>query len=181
LKLRLFFAVWPADPVRNALAAAALPLLEACRGRRVPQRNYHLTLAFLGDVPAARLEAVRAAAATVEAEAFTLSMDCHGHWPGPRVAWLGCRRPPDAACRLAQALWAALEPLGFRPESRPFRPHLTVLRGCRACDWSGPVGPVAWPVDDFVLVQSESGSDTRFPGPRYGVLDRWALAGPGTA
>lgn len=176
MKLRLFFALWPADPVRDALAAAAAPLLEACRGRRIPQRNYHLTLAFLGGVPAGRLEAVRAAAATVEAEAFALSMDCHGHWRGPRVAWLGCRRSPEAADGLARALWAALEPLGFRPDPRPFRPHLTVLRGCRACDWPGPVAPVPWPVDEFVLVQSKiSGSETSFPGPRYEVLDRWPL------
>jgi RNA 2',3'-cyclic 3'-phosphodiesterase len=173
LKLRLFFALWPADPVRDALAAAAAPLLETCRGRRVPKRNYHLTLAFLGGVAAGRLDDVRAAAATAAAAPFTLCMDCHGHWPGPRVAWLGCRRPPDAADRLARALWAALEPLGFRPDPRPFRPHLTVLRGCRACDWAGPVAPVAWPVDDFVLVKS--GSDTSFPGPHYEVLDRWPL------
>ncbi|HRP88288.1 MAG TPA: RNA 2',3'-cyclic phosphodiesterase [Gammaproteobacteria bacterium] len=173
MKLRLFFALWPAEPVRDALAAAAAPLLQACRGRRVTKRNYHLTLAFLGGVPAGRLEAVRAAAATVQTEGFALSIDCHGHWPGPRVAWLGCRQLPAAADRLARALWAALEPLGFRPDPRPFRPHLTVLRGCRACDWAGPVAPVAWPVDDFVLVNS--GSDTSFPGPHYEVLDRWPL------
>jgi 2'-5' RNA ligase len=33
-------------PVRDALGEAARPLLEACRGRRVARRNYHLTLAF---------------------------------------------------------------------------------------------------------------------------------------
>lgn len=171
MKLRLFFALWPADPVRDALAAAAAPLLEACRGRRVPRRNYHLTLAFLGGVPAGRLEAVRTVAASVQAETFTLTMDCHGHWPGPRVAWLGCRRPPEAANQLVQALWAVLGPLGFRPDPRPFRPHLTVLRGCRSCEWAGPVAPVGWPVDEFVLVRSE----TLPEGPRYEVLDRWPL------
>lgn len=173
MRLRLFFALWPADPVRDALAAAAAPLLEACRGRRVAKRNYHLTLAFLGGVPARRLDALRAAAATVHAAPFDMTLDRHGFWPGPRVAWLGCRQPPAAAAALALALWAALEPLGFRPDPRPFRPHLTVLRGCRACDWAGPVAPVAWPVEDFVLVKS--GSDTSFPGPHYEVLERWPL------
>jgi RNA 2',3'-cyclic 3'-phosphodiesterase len=171
LRLRLFFALWPEDPVRDALGEAAQPLLEACRGRRVARRNYHLTLAFLGGVAAGRLDELRAAAASVRAEAFDLAMDCHGHWPAPRVAWLGCRRPPPAADGLARSLWAALEPLGFRPDPRPFRPHLTVLRGCRSCDWAGPVAPVAWPVRDFVLVRSE----TLPAGPTYTVVDRWAL------
>jgi RNA 2',3'-cyclic 3'-phosphodiesterase len=168
LRLRLFFALWPDDPVRNALAAAAAPLLEACRGRRVAKRNYHLTLAFLGGVPARLLDGICAAAAGVGAEPFDLEFDSHGHWAGPRVAWLGCRQPPTAADALAQALWTVLEPLGFRPDTRPFRPHLTVLRGCARCDWPGPVAPVGWPVRDFVLVRSE----TLPAGPRYEVLGR---------
>ena len=171
MRLRLFFALWPEDPVRDALGEAARPLLAACRGRPVAGRNYHLTLAFLGGVAAARLDEVRAAAAGARAARFELVMDCHGHWPGPRVAWLGCRRSPPEADRLAQALWGALTPLGFRPEPRPFRPHLTVLRGCRSCDWPGPITPVAWPVRDFVLL----GSETHSSGPRYEVLDHWPL------
>lgn len=171
MRLRLFFAVWPDAHVRDALGETARPLLEACRGRRVAQRNYHLTLAFLGGVPAARLDEIRAAAGSVRAAPFDLAMDCHGHWPRPRVAWLGCRRPPAAADALVQALWAALEPLGFHPDPRPFRAHLTVLRACRACDWPGPVAPVAWPVRDFVLVRSE----TLPAGPVYEVVDRWPL------
>jgi RNA 2',3'-cyclic 3'-phosphodiesterase len=172
----LFFALWPDEPVRDALARSAAPLLEVCRGRRVPKRNYHLTLAFLGGVAADRLDEIRAAARTVRPEPFSLTMDCHGHWPGPRVAWLGCRRPPPEADGLAQVLWRALEPLGFRPDVRPFRPHLTVLRACRSCDWAGPVVPVDWPVREFALMRSE----TLPAGPRYEVVDRWALTNPGS-
>jgi RNA 2',3'-cyclic 3'-phosphodiesterase len=173
LRLRLFFALWPDEPVRDALGRSAAPLLAACRGRRVAKRNYHLTLAFLGGVAAERLDELRAAAAAVRADPFELRMDCHGHWPGPRVVWLGCGRAPAAADELTQALWAVLEPLGFRRDPRPFRPHLTVLRGCRDCDWPGPVEPVVWPVRDFALVRSE----TLPAGPVYHLVDRWALDG----
>jgi RNA 2',3'-cyclic 3'-phosphodiesterase len=172
LRLRLFFALWPDGAVRSALAAAARPLLDECRGRRIPKRNYHLTLAFLGGVPETGLDALRAAAATVRAEAFDLRLDVHGHWRGPEVAWLGCSAPPPAARALGDALWAALAPLGFQPDPRPFTPHLTVLRGCRACDWPGPVAPVDWPVRDFALVRSQTLPD----GPRYDVVDRWPLS-----
>ncbi len=171
MKLRLFFALWPAAPVRAALAAAAMPLRRACEGRPVEPRNYHLTLAFLGGVDAAQLADIRTAAGTVRAPGFQLAMDCHGHWPKPRVAWLGSRRPPPAAGVLAARVWRALEPLGFAAEQRPFRPHLTVLRNCRRCDWPGPVTAVDWQVRDFVLVSSV----TLPSGPRYEVLARWPL------
>jgi RNA 2',3'-cyclic 3'-phosphodiesterase len=172
LRLRLFFALWPDDAVRRALAEAARPMLAACRGRPVATRNYHLTLAFLGGVPAARLEEICAAAARVRAAPFELRLDRHGHWPGPRVAWLGGRMTPPAAEALAAALWAALMPLGFKPDPRPFRVHLTVLRACRGCDWDGELVPVDWPVREFVLAKSE----TLDSGPRYEVLARWRLA-----
>jgi RNA 2',3'-cyclic 3'-phosphodiesterase len=174
LKLRLFFALWPDDPVRDALVAAARPLAAACAGRPVAPRNYHLTLVFLGGVEHARLEAIREAASGVAADSFELVMDSHGHWAAPRVAWLGASRPPAAAPALAGALWDGLEPLGFAREQRPFRPHLTVLRKCRACEWPGRVAQVCWPVRDFVLVKSE----TRPAGPEYEILARWKLCAP---
>lgn len=166
MRLRLFYALWPPADVRDALAAAARPLLDACRGRRVPKRNYHLTLAFLGGVPAARLPELHAAAATVACEPFTLQVDRHGWFKRARVAWLGCREVPPAAAALADNLSRALEPLGFRPDPRPFRPHLTVLRNCPGCDWDGEIEPVAWPVSGFVLAQSE----TLPTGPVYQVV-----------
>jgi 2'-5' RNA ligase len=170
---RLFFALWPDDETRRALAEAARPLLEACRGRPVPANNYHLTLNFLGGVETAGLEAIRVAAAGLRATPFELKVDCHGHWPKPGVAWLGCRQTPPAAGALARTLDAALEPLGFKPDPRPFRPHLTVLRDCRRCDWDGSPVTVGWRVEDFALVKSE----TLESGPRYELLERWPLAG----
>jgi 2'-5' RNA ligase len=166
VRLRLFYALWPDPDVRAALSASARPLLEACRGRRVPKRNYHLTLAFLGSVPEQRLDELHAAAGQVAVEPFTLRIDRHGHWRGPQVAWLGCSQPPAAATQLVADLRAAREPLGFQPDPRPFRPHLTVLRGCRACDWDGEIAPVEWPVSGFVLARSE----TLPGGPVYRVV-----------
>lgn len=52
--LRLFFALEPDPAVRRALASLARALARATGGR-VPQAEIlHLTLAFLGQVPAGR-------------------------------------------------------------------------------------------------------------------------------
>ena len=171
MSLRLFFALWPAPPVRAALAAAAAPLRQACPGRPVPASNYHLTLAFLGKVEAAELDPLRAAAAAVRSPGFDLSMDTSGHWPRAGVAWLGTRQPTPAAAALATNLWTALGPLGYTPGARPFEPHLTVMRRCRRCTPPPPPGPVEWPVREFVLVCSE----TRPEGAHYAIIGRWAL------
>lgn len=170
-RLRLFFALWPPDAVRNALFAAAQPLRAACRGRPVAKRNLHLTVAFLGGVAEERLVDVETAAAAVRAPRFELRFDGHGWFERPRVVWLGCRRVPATARVLIGQLNSALEPLGFRPDPRPFHPHLSVLRNCRACDFDGVIEPVAWPVDSLTLLRSE----TQPAGARYEPLAQWPL------
>ena len=46
----------------------------------------------------------------------------------PRVLWIGLDDPSQALGRLNERLMAALTPLGFPPEERPFHPHLTLAR-----------------------------------------------------
>jgi RNA 2',3'-cyclic 3'-phosphodiesterase len=58
---RLFFALWPDQAMREALAAAtddALRAVRAVHGLPVPIANLHVTLAFLGSVPEASLARV---------------------------------------------------------------------------------------------------------------------------
>ena len=180
-RVRLFFALWPPDDVRRALWAAAEPVREACRGRPVARRNLHLTLLFLGGVEPSRADAVRQAAAGLHYPPFTLVFDAWGRFDRARVAWLGCRHPDPGAGALAAGLAAAMEALGFVPERRPFRPHLTVARKCRQGSPGEPgphlLSPVRWPVAEFALVRSL----TLPAGPVYEVVEHWPLAaGAGT-
>jgi len=46
----------------------------------------------------------------------------------PRVIWVGLRGQIGPLSELARQVEAALVPLGFKPEDRPFKPHLTVGR-----------------------------------------------------
>jgi RNA 2',3'-cyclic 3'-phosphodiesterase len=59
--LRLFFALWPGTQEQQALLRASAPAVADSAGRPIPAANLHATLAFLGNVAAARLPQLRAA------------------------------------------------------------------------------------------------------------------------
>lgn len=95
--------------------------------------NLHLTLKFLGEVdPGATADIIKALEGVCAGQPpLALSATGCGAFPGarsPRVVWLGLNGEVAALARLAQAVQAALEPLGFPAEKRPFLPHLTLGR-----------------------------------------------------
>lgn len=101
--------------------------------RWVRPEGIHLTLQFLGDTPAARLEPIAAAlaAACAPYAPFHLALQGTGCFPNqrrPRVVWVGVGEPSGALARLQHDVERALAPLGFTPEDRSFTPHLTLGR-----------------------------------------------------
>lgn len=123
-----------AEEIRARLAAEVDRLRPL--GREVAwvgRDNVHLTLKFLGGVEAARLAAVTAAlsAAVAPRGAFRLALSGLGAFPSParpRVVWAGVGEGAAAAGDLASRVDAALVPLGFPRESRPFSAHVTLGR-----------------------------------------------------
>jgi 2'-5' RNA ligase len=163
---RLFFALWPDDDTRRGIAQRREALGRISR-KRVPDHNLHLTLVFLGDQPAERLPEIEAAADSLDGDACTLALDRFGWFPGARVLWLGGEAPRPLA-DLQAALHRQILALGVRLDERPFRPHVTLFR--QVARWPAPAdpAPLAWPVGDFVLVES-------VPGAPYRVIGRWPL------
>lgn len=129
--LRTFVAVkLPASPeLRSALrslAAMRWPVVA------VSPDEMHITLKFLGDTPADQLEAIRQQITQTVAgqSSFVLRIEGVGAFPNadrPSVLWGGLANA-EPLVTLAERLEAALEPLGFLRESRPFHPHLTLAR-----------------------------------------------------
>jgi RNA 2',3'-cyclic 3'-phosphodiesterase len=99
--------------------------------RWIPPDNFHLTLKFLGAVEETKTDPICAA---LERELhpfprFTINAKGLGVFPGvkrPRVLWVGLEGKELTA--LASRVEAALDPLGFTPEKREPKPHLTVAR-----------------------------------------------------
>ncbi len=169
---RLFFALWPDDSVRQRIAAAGSRATAAAGGRPVRPENYHLTLAFLGNVPTEQIPALVRVAQRVRLQPFTLTLDRTGYWPRPRVAWLRPATCPTELQQLVDDLWAGLAPLGYQPDSRSFKAHVSLVRKVPGGLGSVLDEPIAWHVDDFVLVRSV----TLPTGPVYTVLERFQRA-----
>lgn len=169
--VRLFFAAWPEPAVQEALHEIASGLRPACGGRATPLRNIHLTLAFLGDVGIERARDVETIAAATGGMSCDLRFERLGYWRHNRIVWAGVERCPDALRELAGALGENLRAAGFRIESRPYVPHVTLLRGARAAPAAAYIPPIGWRVDALALVQSVRRDDMR----RYEVLGRWQL------
>ena len=99
----------------------------------VKPHNIHLTLKFLGSVPAERLhEVVRAVQrAVVPAPPIRLELAVLGSFPNrraPRVVWAGLKELPKELRNLQKRVEKELVAIGFSAESRPFSPHFTLGR-----------------------------------------------------
>ena len=82
---RMFYAVVPDAATRALLVGAASQLRCAPESRLVPRNNYHLTLAFVGEVPISALVRLRDIGAAQAAAAFSLHVDGYDFWPKPEV------------------------------------------------------------------------------------------------
>ena len=174
---RLFFALWPDPPVRRRLAEAVAGLATGARGRRVPAERLHITLLFLGNVTAETRGAIESAVDSVAAAPFEIVLERFGFWPKAGVVWFGPRSVPAELLRLYQGLAAAVASCGATFETRPYQPHLTVIRDARFPPAEKPPVPVPWPVESFALVASENAVG----GAHYRVLRSWPLAAAGPA
>jgi 2'-5' RNA ligase len=133
LAMRLFVAVHLSEEIRAALAAVQ-DRLRSVRAEVswVRPGNLHLTLKFLGEVEAERLDPLCAALAGIAppVSSFEAAVAGVGSFGGrvPRVIWAGVGDGTEALVALAGHVDAALAAVGFPRESRPFSPHLTLGR-----------------------------------------------------
>jgi len=93
----------------------------------------HLTLKFLGNVAIDKTDAITRAmeAASQGISPFNLTIKELGVFPNLRrvqVVWVGISGEVARLSQLQQNIESNLAKLGFAPESRSFKPHLTLAR-----------------------------------------------------
>lgn len=132
--IRSFIAIPLSPPVQKAARKLMRDLREEQDGVKwVPEDHLHLTLKFLGDVVDREVpqvcEKIRAACRGVEP--FELEFSGTGGFPHedrPRVIWAGITAGGEPLVELVTSLEKNLAELGFKPEPRDYRPHLTLGR-----------------------------------------------------
>jgi 2'-5' RNA ligase len=192
--LRTFVAIELPAEAKAAIAAAQDALREVLRDggpavRWVNPAGAHLTLKFLGDTPESAVPGVDAAlraalAGTAPFELWTGAPGCFPSGRAPRVLWLGLDGDLAPLTSARDAVEAAIAPLGWPTEARPFSPHLTLGRlrpeaspaeraGIgKAAGTIWPPPPTRIPVPAVSLMRSEAGPQ----GARYTRLVEVSLA-----
>jgi 2'-5' RNA ligase len=156
--------------------------------RWVHVAGIHLTLKFLGAVPASQLDMITSAmaAAARSVAPFTMTVGSAGCFPNlrqPRVIWIGISEPTGRLNSLQRAVESTISPLGYPMEERGFQAHLTLGRAARDVSPNdlkrlgeivsaanvGTLGQAV--VNEIVLVKS----DLKPSGAEYSTLQRARL------
>ena len=125
--MRLFAAIDLPSSLRTRLSWMSGGLQGA---RWVPPENYHVTLRFIGEVPAWRADEIDHALAGLRATSFELQLSGVGTFEkGGKVLslWVGVDRNP-ALEHLQSKIETAMQRAGLEPERRRFNPHITLAR-----------------------------------------------------
>jgi 2'-5' RNA ligase len=134
--LRLFIAIeLPADVLAalNDLQHNLQRDPALARLRWVRPEGIHLTLKFLGAVPAKRLPEIEAGVAGAvvgipQLELTLGNLGTFGSPRSPRVLWVDLAGDLDTLAKLQSQVEAEVVLLGFPAEPRRFSPHLTLAR-----------------------------------------------------
>lgn len=169
---RVFFALWPDEAERAALAAWQPGLHKICGGRAMRAATLHNTLVFLGDVAQHRLEALQLAAQEVEGKSFNLALDAAHYWGHNHIVYAAPSAVPPQLEQMVHDLEQRMDMHRFQFDKRAYKPHITLLRHARWSDAPLPeMDRVVWRTRDFALVQSVPDEE----GANYRVLARFPL------
>lgn len=182
--MRAFLAIVPPRAVREAIEKVRDPLRDlAPGGRWVHPSLWHLTLKFLGEVEDDLVPAVSdlVGAAVADIDAFDMALGGTGLFPSPdrpRVLWVGCTQGAEPFTQIAELVDEALDGLGFEPEDKLAKPHMTIARfrsPHEAGELPAHIGP-GEAIDSFVVEEVVLMKSVLRPrGPDYTVVDKLPL------
>jgi len=128
--VRVFVAIDLPASLQEFFSVVQEPLRQ-CSGRLaiVDPLLLHITLKFLGELPADQVDRVSEELRSLKYPPFSVSITgiSANNPKHPRVIWAVVEDGGKTAA-LAEAVDSAIAPLGFSRETRPFRPHITIAR-----------------------------------------------------
>ena len=173
--LRLFVAIRPPAQIRDRLIAVQGGVEGA---RWQDDAQLHLTVRFIGDVDARTGDDIIMALSSLRAAPFDIALSSVGsfaHKGRIDTLWAGVS-PHEALASLHKKVDHVLVRAGLSPESRAYRPHITLARGRMGSvdaflTANAALGSPPFTVSHFGLHESTLGSG----GARYTLVERWPL------
>jgi 2'-5' RNA ligase len=183
-KIRTFIAIEVPEEVKEKINSLQERLTEG--PYRKKPKNIHLTLKFLGNIDADRIDSLGKALETAckNIGPFIVTVEGLGAFPNlktPRVLWVGIVGSAELT-HLYRNIEEELHKIGFEKEHRPFHPHLTLLRvksrdeGRRLAERVKDIKSdlkETFSTDEFILFKSELSPK----GAEYSPLKRIRLKG----
>ncbi|MFT5674587.1 MAG: 2'-5' RNA ligase [Paraglaciecola sp.] len=171
--MRAFFAIDPPAQIKLAIESwreKALPTFL----KMVPPANFHITLAFLGQVNDVQLESlIQQSEVLTLTPGFPLSLDNLGYWPKPKALWLGSHQIAKQHIQLTDLLTKISLRSAVVMQKKEYIPHLTLVRKCAENPPAALIEPTfSFDVEEFHLFESVSTTN----GVIYKRRKTWRLA-----
>jgi 2'-5' RNA ligase len=164
--MRLFFALWPDADVTQQLSRVACRLNLDSASRRVDPKNYHVTLAFVGEAAAPRLAVLQQIGRSLRAPRFAFACDSLEYWQRSQVVVAAAQVVPPAL----RDFWMSLNDAIGLPLER-LRAHVTLARKVAQAPVLQAMSSIVWRAASFSLIRSDTGGTES----AYTVLGTWPL------
>ena len=186
--IRSFLAIELPEPILRRIGEVQGGLRSShAEVRWTNPEKIHLTLKFFGNIEESRVDPIFESIREPIWTTLPFSLKVRGvgafpHLKNPRVIWIGLVDEREALTSLQKQIETDLEKIGFHPEDRPFRPHLTLGRMKSSRGKEALVGRMEkYREEEFGDFQVERvvlfKSDLRPSGPIYTPLGDVKLGG----
>ena len=182
--VRVFCALEIDDAAKQAVDEGMRPIrISLDRANWIYPGRWHVTVKFFGDNQESGLFELGNDLQTAVGERIPVQLRGAGAFPDlrePQVIWVGVRDSGDGMKNLYRRINDVCVPLGYPPEGRKFRPHITVAR--LRLSKAFPVARELTPVLDSLFCETEFSkltlyrSDMHEDGAVYTVLRTMTLA-----
>lgn len=161
--MRLFIAIDFEDRIKDQIYQRAMELKQYAESGSFTRRdNLHLTLAFLGEVPADGIRGILKVMEESKTEMFTMELEGAGKFQrgSEAIYWYGIKYS-ESLLDLQRKLVKGLKDVGYGVDDKPYRPHITLGRRCRMKSgfsletWQEEMTPIYLKVEKVSLMKSE--------------------------
>ncbi|WIM41368.1 RNA 2',3'-cyclic phosphodiesterase [Paenibacillus sp. PK4536] len=167
---RIFVALRVGQEASESLSHWSASIRETYHFRKwTHPQDLHITIQFLGDVWEEEIETIKHALYQVAKQnhSFALqlgSLDTFGLIEAPKVWWVQPEGDLQSLDHLQSEIGHTCTALGYSPEDRPYRPHITIARKYKGeipfpeLEHSFELPSLSWQVTEIVLCKIRVGS-----------------------